>query len=210
MAQRIVIPGFRKIETSGGGEGGSTNYDDLTNKPSINNVPLVGNLKTVDLKLTDATLTEEGVPADAKVVGTNLTSLKKDMSSIIPPDTSSITLTVTNPDIKNHVPSITFSREVDSENEVKTISLSLTVGAVSGNVIGISGTLTKEELQELQSMKIPSTFSNESYVAFFGISKTPTQYTFNLILYAQDAQGELTVVNNKTQVDIPISIKSLL
>nr|DAF89257.1 MAG TPA: hypothetical protein [Siphoviridae sp. ct6GI21] len=180
MAQRIVIPGFRKIETSGGGEGGTTNYDDLTNKPSINNVPLVGNLSTADLHLTDST------------------------------DTSSITLTVTNPDIKNHVPSITFAREVDSENEVKTISLSLTVGAVSGNVIGIAGTLTKEELQKLQSMKIPSTLANESYVAFFGISKTPTQYTFNLILYAQNEQGELAVVNNKTQVAIPISIKSLL
>ena len=66
---RVVIPGFRKIETSGGGEGGTTNYNDLTNKPFINNVPLVGNLNTVDLKLTDATLTEEGVPADAKAVG---------------------------------------------------------------------------------------------------------------------------------------------
>lgn len=71
MAQRVVMPGFRKIETSGGGEG-TGNYNDLQNKPSINNVPLVGNLKTVDLKLTDATLTEEGVPAEAKTVGTKL------------------------------------------------------------------------------------------------------------------------------------------
>lgn len=177
---KVVIPGFRKIETSGSGGGNATNYNELENKPSINNVPLVGNLTTADLKLTDST------------------------------DTSSITLTVTNPDIKNHVPSITFAREVDPENEVKTVSLSLTVGAVSGNVIGISGTLTKEEVQKLQSMKIPSTFANESYVAFFGIGKTPTQYTFNLILYAQNAQGELTVVDNKTQVAIPINIKSLL
>ena len=69
---RIVIPGFRKIEISGGGEGGTTNYNDLENKPSINNVPLVGNLNTVDLKLTDSTLTEEGVPAEAKTVGTKL------------------------------------------------------------------------------------------------------------------------------------------
>ena len=69
---RVVIPGFRKIEVSGGGEGGTTNYNDLTNKPSINNVPLVGNLNTVDLKLTDATLTEDGVPAEAKTVGTKL------------------------------------------------------------------------------------------------------------------------------------------
>ena len=68
---RVVIPGFRKIEVSGGGEG-TSNYNDLTNKPSINNVPLVGNLRTVDLKLTDATLTEEGVPAEAKTVGAKL------------------------------------------------------------------------------------------------------------------------------------------
>ena len=73
---RVVIPGFRKIETSGGGEGGTTNYNDLTNKPSINNIPLAGNLNTVNLKLTDATLTEEGVPAEAKAVGTKLNELK--------------------------------------------------------------------------------------------------------------------------------------
>ena len=79
MAQRIVIPGFRKIETSGGGEGGTTNYNDLTNKPSINNVPLVGNLKTVDLKLTDATLTEEGVPADSKIVGDKLDNINSNL-----------------------------------------------------------------------------------------------------------------------------------
>lgn len=82
MAQRVVIPGFRKIETSGGGEVGTTNYDDLTNKPSINNVPLVGNLNTVDLKLTDATLTKEGVPAEAKAVGDKL---KEQYENLIEP-----------------------------------------------------------------------------------------------------------------------------
>ena len=77
---RVVIPGFRKIETSGGGgEGGTTNYDDLTNKPSINNVPLVGNLNTVDLKLTDATLTKEGVPADSKIVGDKLDNINSNL-----------------------------------------------------------------------------------------------------------------------------------
>lgn len=88
MAQRVVIPGFRKIETSGSGEGGTGNYNDLTNKPSINNVPLVGNLNTVDLKLTDATLTKEGVPAEAKTVGdkleaqsTSLTALSEQLGS---------------------------------------------------------------------------------------------------------------------------------
>ena len=80
MAQRIVIPGFRKIETSGGGgEGGTLNYNDLENKPSINNVPLVGNLNTINLKLTDATLTEEGVPAEAKTVGTKLDNINSNL-----------------------------------------------------------------------------------------------------------------------------------
>ena len=78
---RVVIPGFRKIETSGGG--GTTNYNDLTNKPSINNVPLVGNLNTVDLKLTDPTLTEEGVPAEAKAVGTKLAEQSNNLTSEI-------------------------------------------------------------------------------------------------------------------------------
>ena len=76
---RVVIPGFRKIETSGGGGGGTTNYNDLTNKPFINNVPLVGNLKTVDLKLTDATLTEEGVPAESKTVGDKLDNINSNL-----------------------------------------------------------------------------------------------------------------------------------
>ena len=76
---RVVIPGFRKIETSGGGEGGTSNYNDLTNKPFINNVPLVGNLKTLDLKLTDATLTEEGVPAEAKTVGDKLDNITSNL-----------------------------------------------------------------------------------------------------------------------------------
>lgn len=76
---RVVIPGFRKIETSGGGEGGTTNYNDLTNKPFINHVPLVGNLNTVDLKLTDKTLTEEGVPAEAKTVGDKLYNINSNL-----------------------------------------------------------------------------------------------------------------------------------
>ena len=39
------------------GGGGTTNYKEMTNKPSINKVPLLGNLNTMNLKLTDPTLT---------------------------------------------------------------------------------------------------------------------------------------------------------
>ncbi len=82
MAQRIVIPGFRKIETRAGGEGGISNYEDLTNKPSVNNVPLVGNMNTSDLHLTDKTLTESDVPADAKQVGDKFESQSNVLESI--------------------------------------------------------------------------------------------------------------------------------
>ena len=57
----------------------SGSYNDLTNKPSINNVPLGGNLNTVNLKLTDATLTEEGVPADSKIVGDKLDNINSNL-----------------------------------------------------------------------------------------------------------------------------------
>lgn len=36
----------------GGGEGGTTNYPDLTNKPQINGIELIGNLTAVDLGLS--------------------------------------------------------------------------------------------------------------------------------------------------------------
>lgn len=78
---RVVIPGFRKIETSGGGEVAG-NYNDLANKPSINNVPFVGNLRTVDLKLTDSTLTEEGIPAEAKTVGEKLEAQSNSLTEL--------------------------------------------------------------------------------------------------------------------------------
>lgn len=53
-------------------DGGTTDYDSLENKPSINDVMLAGNKNTVDLHLTDETLSEEGVPADSKIVGQKL------------------------------------------------------------------------------------------------------------------------------------------
>lgn len=60
------------LKRPSGDGGGTTDYDSLENKPSINNVPLTGNKNTVDLNLTDETLSEEGVPADSKIVGQKL------------------------------------------------------------------------------------------------------------------------------------------
>ena len=44
---------------SGSGSGGVSSYDELTNKPSINNVSLVGNKTTADLGISSATKTSE-------------------------------------------------------------------------------------------------------------------------------------------------------
>ena len=109
---RVVIPGFRKIEVSGGGEGGTTNYNDLENKPYINNVPLVGNLRTVDLKLTDATLTEEGVPAEAKTVGIKL---EEHSASLL-----KLTEQLGNHTVKSDVPeNAVFTDTVYDDTEIK-------------------------------------------------------------------------------------------
>ena len=45
----------KAIEEGGGGGGGSTDYDDLTNKPKINNVELSGNKSLNDLGLASET-----------------------------------------------------------------------------------------------------------------------------------------------------------
>ena len=83
MAQRVVIPGFRKIDTGGGGgETGTSIYNYLTNKPSINNVPLSGNLNTTDLHLTTQTLEDEGIPADSKIVGDKINEILNSLSTI--------------------------------------------------------------------------------------------------------------------------------
>ena len=150
MAQRVVIPGFRKIETSGGGEGGTTNYNDLTNKPSINNVPLVGNLNTSDLKLTDATLTEEGVPAEAKTVGTKLeeqsTSLtelsnqlgKHTVKSDVPENAVFTDTVYDDTDVKEEIDKINSNLSQKSNSEVANGFIWFRDSANTGNYIAVN------------------------------------------------------------------------
>lgn len=45
----------RQIQSGGGGAGGTTNYNDLTNKPKINGVELSGNKTSADLNISAET-----------------------------------------------------------------------------------------------------------------------------------------------------------
>ena len=82
MAQKIVIPGFRKVEVTQAGGEPATDYDTLANKPLINNVPLTGSMVTTDLHLTDSSLTQELVPAEAKAVGEKLALLNATINDL--------------------------------------------------------------------------------------------------------------------------------
>lgn len=116
MAQ-VVIPGFRKIETSGQG---TNNYNNLSNIPFINDVPVKGNLKTEDLKLTDSTLKKEGVPAEAKTVGQKLEELEEQIS-IDPTIYQGVDLTVK------------FANEIENySDEWAWIKARITAGNYSG------------------------------------------------------------------------------
>ena len=88
-----------KIGEGGSGTGGTTNYNDLQNKPKINNVELTGNKTLKDLGIQaagnylteddlpdvpeiDETLSVSGKAADAKVVGDKFTELDGNIENI--------------------------------------------------------------------------------------------------------------------------------
>ena len=200
---RVVIPGFRKIEVSGGGEGGTTNYNDLTNKPSINNVPLVGNLRTVDLKLTDGTLTEEGVPAEAKTVGTKLEEQSTSLTEL--------SEQLGNHTVKSDVPeNAVFTDTVYDDTEVKG-----SIEEINSNLDGLEfgDVAGGKNLANINDFKLLTT--NPSRYGYEWLSMKGGTYTFNItngknILYiGYKHNGEFvnpnSVVNNSKVQTITIS-----
>lgn len=178
MAQRVVIPGFRKIETSSSGEGGTTNYEDLTNKPSINNVPLVGNLNTADLKLTDATLTEEGVPAEAKTVGAKLEEQSTSLTAL--------SEQLGNHTVKSDVPeNAVFTDTVYDDTEIQKRISDNGYGEVAGgkNLANFSklGAKTTNgitfEYQSNGSIKVSGTVLNKDDNVYTPLNLTKTRFS---------------------------------
>lgn len=54
----------RALKNSGGGSGGTTNYNNLTNKPKINGVTLEGNKSSADLNIQSQTIQTDHGTAD--------------------------------------------------------------------------------------------------------------------------------------------------
>ena len=69
MSQRVVIPGFRKIETGEGGGSTPASYNSLTDKPKINGVELTGNLTSESIGIPEIadnlTTSKKGLALDA-------------------------------------------------------------------------------------------------------------------------------------------------
>lgn len=196
---KVVIPGFRKIETSGSGEGGTTNYNDLINKPSINNVPLSGNMNTVDLHLTDPTLTEEGVPAEAKTVGdkldehsTSLTALKEEIirkanSSDIPTKVS---------DLQNDS---NYQTDTDVTNTLTTYATKTYVGEQISNADHLRREIVTEipssetaDKNTIYMLKIESAMGNDKYREYLLIDGT--------VQCIGDTSVDLTDYAKKTEI----------
>lgn len=196
---KVVIPGFRKIETSVGGEGGTTNYNELINKPSINNVPLSGNLNTVDLHLTDTTLTEEGVPAEAKTVGakleehsTSLTTLKEEIikkanSSDIPTKVS---------DLQNDS---NYQTDTDVTNTLTTYATKTYVGEQISNADHLKREIVTEipssetaDKNTIYMLKIESATGNDKYREYLLIDGT--------VQCIGDTSVDLTDYAKKTEI----------
>ena len=196
---RVVIPGFRKIETSGGGEGGTTNYNDLTNKPSINNVPLVGNLKTVDLKLTDVTLTEEGVPAESKTVGTKLEEQSTSLTAVKEELTKKANIS----DIPTKVSELQNDSNYQTDTDVTTTLTTYATKTYVGEQISSADHLKREIVTEIPSpetadkntiymLKIESATGEDKYKEYLLIDGT--------VQCIGDTSVDLTDYAKKTEI----------
>ena len=224
---RVVIPGFRKIETSVGGEGGTTNYNELINKPIINNVPLVGNLSTIDLKLTDATLTEEGVPAEAKTVGAKLeensTSLTALEEEIIKKANSS--------DIPTKVSDLQNDSNYQTDTDVTATLTPYATKIYVGEQISNADHLKREIVTEIPTsetadkntiymLKIESATGNDKYREYLlidGIVQCVGDTSVDLTDYAKKTEiptelpanggNSLTVNGHTVNSDVPANAK---
>lgn len=81
MKNVLTIPSIVAGSKNGGGAGGTTNYDNLTNKPKVNGIVLSGNKTSADLGITTLTPFPSTWPTTGKF---------EDLLAVIRNDTTAI------------------------------------------------------------------------------------------------------------------------
>lgn len=129
----------------GGGGGGTSNYNDLSNRPSVNNTVLTGNKTSAQLGLASS---EQGGKADSAIQGVKLNS-----GSAITPDANNIVdVTVGKADVG--------LGNVTNDAQVKKISSStsgdiVTWSGTSGDTVADSGVSIETSITD-SDLKIPT------------------------------------------------------
>ncbi len=129
----------------GGGGGGTSNYNDLSNRPSVNNTVLTGNKTSAQLGLASS---EQGGKADSAIQGVKLNS-----GSAITPDANNIVdITVGKADVE--------LGNVTNDAQVKKISSStsgdiVTWSGTSGDTVADSGVSIETSITD-SDLKIPT------------------------------------------------------
>lgn len=129
----------------GGGGGGTSNYNDLSNRPSVNNTVLTGNKTSAQLGLASS---EQGGKADSALQGVKLNS-----GSVITPDANNIVdITVGKSDVG--------LGNVTNDAQVKKISSStsgdiVTWSGTSGDTVADSGISIETSITD-SNLKIPT------------------------------------------------------
>lgn len=135
-----------EVQTGGGGGGGgTTNYNDLSNRPSVNNTLLTGNKTSAQLGLASS---EQGGKADSAIQGVKLNS-----GSAITPDANNVVdITVGKADVG--------LGNVTNDAQVKKISSStsgdiVTWSGTSGDTVADSGVSIETSITD-SDLKIPT------------------------------------------------------
>lgn len=159
---------IKVIMTSGGGSGGTSNYNELTNKPKINNVELKGNKSLNDLGIQPA-----GNYALESEIPTKTSDLTNDSGFIT-------SYTETDPTVPSHVKNITqanitsWNNKQNAISDLSTIRSGASAGATAVQPSDLATVATSGSYNDLSNK--PSEVT-ESTVSNWGFTKNTGTYS---------------------------------
>lgn len=168
-AQDVYAILNKRIE-DGSDSGKVNDYNQLQNKPKINNVELFGNKSLNDLNILDTTLTEEGKAADAKATGDAINNTKQELTNVdkeIKQNIYNIDMNYANAIIRNEyankdITIIQDTAENSKFNEI--VAYGVTSQMIYNGVQLLSSEYNKEEVVQGITIKLEN-----SIVTYVGI-----------------------------------------